>query len=227
MLLKRSVKFYLTKVKHGQGSVRMIVSYSGKRVEFQTGVVIGTTNWDKSRCCVISYGTSSSIASNLNDQLSSMKSRMVAIFQDFEIRGIIPTSKELRNAYNGNVSEKANAEENQPKNMPDLSVTRKDTNENPAPVEDVKPKMDFWKCYDEFVKVNSKLNDWTDSTREKFAALRNHLYKFKHKLTFEYFTEDGIANLIDYYGKQGFKNSSINNRAYFSVSYKYIGKLFC
>ena len=70
----------------------------------------------------------------------------------------------------------------------------------------------FWKYFDEFVKVNGKLNDWTSATYEKFAALRNHLFTFDKKLTFDKFDEDGIANFIDYLGKKGMKNSTINKQ---------------
>lgn len=68
----------------------------------------------------------------------------------------------------------------------------------------------LWKCFDEFVKVNGKLNDWTPATHEKFAALRNHLTGFDKKLTFDKFDEEGISNFIDYLGKNGMKNSTIN-----------------
>ncbi|MBF1547532.1 MAG: tyrosine-type recombinase/integrase, partial [Prevotella salivae] len=92
---------------------------------------------------------------------------------------------------------------------------KKDSTINVHQVDINKPKKkknDFWKCFDEFVKVNGKLNDWTPATHEKFAALRNHLTGFDKKLTFDKFDEEGISNFIDYLGKNGMKNSTINKQ---------------
>lgn len=87
-----------------------------------------------------------------------------------------------------------------------LSVQQVDIKEKRA------KNKDFWKCYDEFVKVNGKLNDWTPATFEKFAALRNHLSDFNKKLTFDKFDEDGIASFIDCMGKKGMKTITINKQ---------------
>ncbi len=36
-----------------------------------------------------------------------------------------------------------------------------------------------YKIFDEFVRDCGRQNDWTDSTYEKFAAVKNHLMNFR------------------------------------------------
>ena len=39
-------------------------------------------------------------------------------------------------------------------------------------------------------------NDWTDSTYEKFAAVKNHLMNFRDGLTFDFFDEKGHVTYL-------------------------------
>ena len=41
-------------------------------------------------------------------------------------------------------------------------------------------------------------NNWTDSTYEKFAAVKNHLTNFRKALTFEFFDEQGLNDYVSY-----------------------------
>lgn len=183
----------------------MRVSYAGKRLDFQTGLVINFDNWDNDKQRVKSLDSNGLLANEMNEHLSAMLAKMIEIFRNFELAQKIPTPQEVRLAFGSS----------NPTTVINVS-TQVAENQNPTivKVETNRPfKHDFWKCYDEFVKVNGKLNDWTEATFEKFAALRNHLYAFKKKLTFEDFDENGIADFVDFLGKErNLKNTTINKQ---------------
>ena len=52
--------------------------------------------------------------------------------------------------------------------------------------------------FDEFVKECGNQNNWTESTYEKFAAVKNHLKEFKEDVTFEYFNEFGLNEYVNF-----------------------------
>ena len=56
----------------------------------------------------------------------------------------------------------------------------------------------FYKVFDEFVRDCGRQNDWTDSTYEKFAAVKNHLMNFRDGLTFDFFDEKGLNDYVTY-----------------------------
>ncbi len=71
----------------------------------------------------------------------------------------------------------------------------------PAKAEEMKKDTiqdapDFWKIIDEFVSEQGTMSDWTHSTYEKFAEVKNHLQTFNKDLTFEYFDEFGLNHYV-------------------------------
>ena len=57
---------------------------------------------------------------------------------------------------------------------------------------------DFFLVFDDFVEDCGRQNNWTDSTFEKFAAVKNHLMNFRDELTFDFFDERGLNNYVTY-----------------------------
>lgn len=206
MIIKRTIKFAVQNQQNASSRVRMRVSYNGTRVDFQTGVVLNKDNWDGLRQRVLPTNSNAMLANDLNEQLPKLLADMIAVFRDFELRQVVPTVSTLRIAFQKRTAPQCQIAEVSPQKDGTPTVQQVDIKEKKA------RQKDFWKCYDEFVKVNGKLNDWTPATFEKFAALRNHLSDFNKKLTFDKFDEDGIASFIDFLGKKGMKNSTINNQ---------------
>ena len=200
MIIKRTIKFSIRSYKNAGSRIRMRVSYAGNRLDFQTGIVLNKDNWDDLQQRVLPTNSNATLANELNDHLSQMLTDMIAVFHNFELQQVMPTAFQKRT-----VPHCQNMEENTEKDRT-LSVQQVDIKEKKA------KNKDFWKCYDEFVKANGKLNDWTPATFEKFAALRNHLSDFNKKLTFDKFDEDSIASFIDCMGKKGMKNSTTNKQ---------------
>ena len=79
------------------------------------------------------------------------------IFKEFEVQEVMPTTQQLKEAFNMRMKDTS---EEQPEEAP----------------------VSFWEVFDEFVKECGNQNNWTASTYEKFAAVRNHLKEFKDLL---------------------------------------------
>lgn len=205
MIIKRTIKLAIQSQQNASSRVRMRVSYNGYRVDFQTGILLNKDSWDNLRQRVLPNDSNVTLANDLNDHLSKMLSNMIEVFREFELHKVIPTPTELRKAFNLHQVPQPNHDDTKQKSST-LSVSQVASEESKI------KKRNFWKCYDEFVKVNGKLNDWTPATFEKFSALRNHLLDFDKKLSFEKFDEEGSANLVDFLGKKGMKNSTINKQ---------------
>ena len=92
--------------------------------------------------------------------------------------------------------------------MDEFNLRMKDTSEDQ---EDV--KISFWEVFDEFVKECGNQNNWTESTYEKFAAVKNHLKEFKEDVTFEYFDEFGLNEYVNFLrDKKDMRNSTIGKQ---------------
>ena len=60
------------------------------------------------------------------------------------------------------------------------------------------PGSGFFPAFDEFVREEGKLNDWTAATYTKFEAVRKHLEGFDSGLTFDAFDEVRLSDYVTY-----------------------------
>ena len=59
-------------------------------------------------------------------------------------------------------------------------------------------------------------NDWTHSTFEKFAAVKNHLKNFRSELSFDFFDEEGLTEYVQYLREvREMRNSTIGKQLSF------------
>ena len=157
--------------------IRMRVNFASKRIEFTTGFRIDAAKWDSDKQRVRNGCTNKlkQSASEINASLLGYYTEVQEIFKKFEVEEIMPTPEQIKEAF---------------------SVLHK-------PIEEeIKPRKStpnaFYKVFDEFVSDCGRQNDWTDSTYEKFAAVKNHLMNFREGLTFEFFDERGLNDYISY-----------------------------
>ncbi|WP_370459915.1 tyrosine-type recombinase/integrase [Bacteroides sp. 519] len=67
--------------------------------------------------------------------------------------------------------------------------------------------------FNEFVKECGMQNNWTDSTYEKFAAVKNHLSNFNANLSFEMLDESGLIEYVNYLrDTKNMRNSTIGKQ---------------
>ena len=156
--------------------IRMRVNFASKRIEFTTGYRIDAAKWDTDKQRVRNGCTNKlkQSASEINASLLGYYTEVQEIFKKFEVEEIMPTPEQIKEAFN----------------------------ELHKPIEDVNPRKStpnaFYKVFDEFVRDCGRQNDWTDSTYEKFAAVKNHLINFRNELTFDFFDEKGLNDYVTY-----------------------------
>ena len=156
--------------------IRMRVNFASKRIEFTTGYRIDAAKWDSDKQRVRN-GCSNKLkqpASEINASLLGYYTEVQEIFKKFEVEEIMPTPEQIKEAFNA----------------------------LHKPIEEVKQRKStpnaFYKAFDEFVRDCGRQNDWTDSTYEKFAAVKNHLMNFRTELTFDFFDEKGLNDYVTY-----------------------------
>ena len=156
--------------------IRMRVNFASKRIEFTTGYRIDAAKWDTDKQRVRNGCTNKlkQSASEINASLLGYYTEVQEIFKKFEVEEIMPTPEQIKEAFNA----------------------------LHKPIEEVKPRKStpnaFYKVFDEFVRDCGRQNDWTDSTYEKFAAVKNHLMSFRDGLTFDFFDEKGLNDYVTY-----------------------------
>ena len=157
--------------------IRMRVNFASKRIEFTTGYRIDAVKWDTDKQQVRNGCTNKlkQSASEINASLLGYYTEVQEIFKKFEVEEIMPTPEQIKEAFNA--LHKPIEEEVKPRNSTPNA---------------------FYKVFDEFVRDCGRQNDWTDSTYEKFAAVKNHLMNFRDGLTFDFFDEKGLNDYVTY-----------------------------
>ena len=158
--------------------IRMRVNFASKRIEFTTGYRIDASKWDADKQRV-KNGCSNKLkqsASEINASLLEYYTEIQSIFKRFEVEDVMPTPEQIKKAFN---------------------ALHKPVSEEPKPKKEALP-CDFFQVFDDFVEDCGRQNNWTDSTFEKFAAVKNHLTNFREGLTFEFFDERGLNDYMGY-----------------------------
>ncbi len=194
MNIKRNIIFALeSRKKNGvpivdNVPIRMRVIFASHRIEFTTGYRIDTAKWDADKQRVKNGCTNKlkQSASEINTDLLRYYTIIQEVFKEYEVKDVMPTPQDIKDAFNNKVN----------------------------PVEAQKEdEKSFWQIFDEFVLECGKQNNWTDSTYEKFAAVKNHIKEFKAEPTFAYFDEDGLNDYVEFLRLQkNMRNSTIGKQ---------------
>lgn len=194
MNIKRNIIFALeSRKKNGvpvieNVPIRMRVIFASQRIEFTTGYRIDAAKWDADKQRVKNGCTNKlkQSASDINTDLLRYYTIMQEVFKEYEVKDIMPTPQEIKDSFNNKVN----------------------------PTEEVKEEQkSFWEIFNEFVSECGKQNNWTDSTYEKFAAVKNHIKEFKAEPTFVYFDEVGLNNYVEFLRKtKDMRNSTIGKQ---------------
>lgn len=178
--------------------IRMRVNFASKRIEFTTGYRINATKWDADKQRV-KNGCSNKLkqsASEINATLLGYYTELQEIFKRFEVAEIMPSPAEVKEAFNNRHGQNEKTE-----------LASADTSNVPS---------NFYEAFDDFVRVCGRQNDWTHSTFEKFAAVKNHLKNFRSELSFEFFNEEGLTEYVQYLREvREMRNSTIGKQLSF------------
>ena len=179
MNIKRNIIFSLERRKRNgipitdNVPIRMRVIYNGKRIEFATGYRIDVSKWDEEKQRVRN-GCSNKLkqtASEINADLLKYYTAIQTIFKEFEVQETIPTPEQLKEGFNircGNENNKQTS------------------------------NTSFFIAFDEFIREEGKLNNWTTSTYTKFGTMKKHLTEFGVKWNFDTFDENGLTDYVTY-----------------------------
>ncbi|KAA6336082.1 Tyrosine recombinase XerC [termite gut metagenome] len=193
MNIKRNIIFSLeSRKKNGKPIVvnvpiRMRVMYAGQRIEFTTGYRIDAAKWDEAAQRVKNGCTNKlkQNASQINNDLSKYYADIQTIFKEFEIAETIPTPQQVKTAF---------TEKQKGKSIDTL-------------------KHPFFEMFDDFVKERGVKNDWTFSTYEKFASVKNHLLAFDKDIQFNDWNEFRLTDYVNYLrAEKKMRNSTIDNQ---------------
>ena len=204
MNIKRNIIFALeSRKKDGEPIVenvpiRMRVNFASQRIEFTTGYRIDVAKWDGGKQRVKNGCTNKlkQSASEINAALLGYYTELQEIFKRFEVAEIMPSPAEVKEAFNNRHGQNEKTE---------LAST--DTSNVPS---------NFYEAFDDFVRVCGRQNDWTHSTFEKFAAVKNHLKNFRSELSFDFFDEEGLTEYVQYLREvREMRNSTIGKQLSF------------
>lgn len=179
--------------------IRMCVNFASQRIEFTTGYRIDAAKWDADKQRVKNGCTNKlkQSAAEINASLLGYYTEIQEIFKKFEVDEVMPTPEQIKEAFKA--LHRPVEEEAKP------SKKKKATEGN-----------DFYKVFDEFVRDCGRQNDWTHSTYEKFAAVKNHLSNFREGLNFEFFDEKGLNDYVAYLREvKDMRNSTIGKQLAF------------
>lgn len=204
MNIKRNIIFALESRKKGgiliveNVPIRMRVNFASQRIEFTTGYRIDVAKWDADKQRVKNGCTNKlkQSASEINAALLTYYTELQEVFKRFEVAEVMPSPADVKNAFNAR------------HRSDDVHVERTS--------DKLDPSNDFYKAFDEFVRVCGRQNDWTHATYEKFAAVKNHLRAFRADLSFSFFNEAGLTEYVRYLREvREMRNSTIGKQLSF------------
>ena len=178
--------------------IRMRVNFASQRIEFTTGYRIDVAKWDGDKQRVKNGCTNKlkQSASEINAALLGYYTELQEIFKRFEVAEITPSPAEVKEAFNNRHGQNEKTE-----------LASADTSNVPS---------NFYEAFDDFVRVCGRQNDWTHSTFEKFAAVKNHLKNFRSELSFDFFDEEGLTEYVQYLREvREMRNSTIGKQLSF------------
>lgn len=200
MNIKRNILFSLEKRKKNgklvveNVPIRMRVIYNHNRVEFTTGYRIDVAKWDEDKQRVKNGCTNKlkQTAAEINADLLKYYADIQDIFKEFEVIDVIPTTEQLKTAFN-NRQKRSTSQESE--------IEKKET------------VVSFWEVFAEFVRESGVQNNWTDATYEKFAATKKHLEDFDKELTFDSLTEIKLTEYVNFLrDTKNLRNSTISKQ---------------
>lgn len=178
--------------------IRMRVNFASQRIEFTTGYRIDVAKWDVDKQRVKNGCTNKlkQSASEINVALLGYYTELQEIFKRFEVAEIVPSPAEVKEAFSNRYGQNEKIE-----------LASADTSNVPS---------NFYEAFDDFVRVCGRQNDWTHSTFEKFAAVKNHLKNFRSELSFDFFDEEGLTEYVQYLREvREMRNSTIGKQLSF------------
>lgn len=183
--MKHSISFALVNAKNSATSaIRMRISYAGTRVDIRTGESVEPEYWSDGRVVTRERTRFRKTASEINNRLAALATKADNLFSRFEL---------LEGRYPTTDEIKA-----------EFGVHR---DSSPA-------AYNVQASIDDFVRTESRLNDWTYATIQKWRTLQKHLATFDADLTFSDLEHGRLADFVAYLHESGLRNTSIDKHVH-------------
>lgn len=188
--------------KEGEAPIRVSITIAGVRVLTSTGYSINPEKWDDGREVVGEGKGKGKIVRRQWVATGEEKKKdckiiikhlnsIVAEFDEFESicqRDKLTVTPELINQYVN---------------------TKPGKKKEAAPVE----AKTFLDVFDTFIKESGSDNNWSIATHKKLAVVRNHLAEFSEELSFDKFTDKGMAAYLTFLReKKRMRNSTVTKQ---------------
>lgn len=171
-----AVNFYIDKRtdKKGDAPIRMSIVIRGARLLTSTGCKIAPTKWDAARQQV-RRGSTNAVGVTyavINATLAKIAEHFAAYENSCIANDIAPDVDALKREFSANFNRSRN----------------KAANEEFV--------LSFFDYFDMFVNEMGSVNQWTNGTYQKFAALKNHFTDFNPDLSFANLDETGLNAFV-------------------------------
>ena len=181
MHIKRSIKFLLHTRNKGDSqtgqnlAIRLRLSYSGKVIDFPTGLNIDATFWDAQAQHALPGFTSKGgqKSTDINRTIDEYRAFANDLFARYELlEKRIPTTGEVKDLFN------------------DMAGRSKIVTES--------QEETFFNVFDLFIKTEGEQKGWSIRMHQKFATIKKYLQRFDGNLNFSTFTEDKLYSFMGY-----------------------------
>lgn len=195
MIIEKTIKFLLHKRNPGDTKnlgIRMRVTIKGKPpidFSFPRNVRIDADDWDFAKMRP-NQESDNPVLKDVNRTIADWSEKMDDVFARYEIiEKRTPTNDEVKMLFNDFIGKKS--------------------------IFDASDKPGFFQVFDMFTETMGDKNEWTESTQEKFQALRNHLEKFDKRLSLDLFDDDKAHAFVTYLHGCGFRNTTVKKQVSF------------
>ena len=184
MNIKRNCIFLLDKEKgKSDAKIRYRVRWNGNTVAFGVGYRVDVSKWstDTQRCKNnTTHGKRKTLSSVINKEIAKYEKAADDAFSLFERDGHIPTGNEFRKEFSKQVGR------------------------------ETERSLGFFDVFDQFVQTQGFKNNWTTSTKKKFATIKKHLLSYDEDLSFGSLTEETMYGIVSYLLNNGMINTTID-----------------
>lgn len=193
-----AVNFYIDKRtdKKGDAPIRVSIVIKGARYLTSTGYKIPPAKWDsdKQQARKGSSNAAGMTWAVINSALARIAEHFTTYENDCILNNASPDVETLKTEYA-------------------RMFGRKHSTPATPEKESRKRTPGFWEYYKMFIDERSATNQWTQSTHQKFNALKSHITGWRARVSFDDFTSTGFASFISYLrDTKQMKNSTIGKQ---------------
>lgn len=224
--------------------ITMRIAYKSVRMELSTGIHVDSLRWDDFAQVAIGPNREGMSADQINASIMNLVKNVRDTVEIYASQQVIPTSEQFRDSFerlrNGETVSLQPKKGNRKAQMrtsevADITYSKQDKTPSKSLINTnlentrngkINKSLQFWEVAIEFENICGRQNNWTESTHEKFHAMRNHLkglraYKRKQGLKtfevgFDYFDDEGMLSYLEYLRDiKNMKNTSIEKHMEF------------